>query len=101
MLKRSGRGHDPDGVAATKAGECVVVCPACPQPGRNLPQGWEDAPLGIRYVYLTRANFHLVRRNVSSEKVDPGLSPGWSYYTETTAYMTHIEEFGHLPQEVD
>jgi hypothetical protein len=54
MLKRSGRGHDPDGVAATKAGECVVVCPACPQPGRNLPQGWEDAPLGIRYVYLTR-----------------------------------------------
>jgi hypothetical protein len=50
MLKRSGRGHDPAGVAATKEGECAVVCPACPQPDRNLPPGWEHAPVGVRYV---------------------------------------------------
>lgn len=43
MLKRAGRGHDPAGVAATKAGGCAVLCPACPQPGLNLQDGWERA----------------------------------------------------------
>ncbi|KAG6846689.1 hypothetical protein H0H93_012418 [Arthromyces matolae] len=42
MLKRSGRGHDPNGVAATKPGECALPCPACPHPGRNLPPDWKS-----------------------------------------------------------
>ncbi|TDL13520.1 hypothetical protein BD410DRAFT_694232, partial [Rickenella mellea] len=37
MAKRSARGHDPEGINATKPGEFAVECPACPQPGRNLP----------------------------------------------------------------
>lgn len=45
ILKRSGRGHDLDGVSATKPGECAVECPACPHPGRNLPSDWENAPI--------------------------------------------------------
>ena len=46
MLKRTGRGHDPNGIAATKAGECAVLCPACPQPGKNMTPGWEnESPL--------------------------------------------------------
>ena len=48
MLKRAGRGHDPAGVAATEPGDCAVECPACPHPGRNLPEGWEDAPEHIK-----------------------------------------------------
>jgi hypothetical protein len=48
MLKRAGRGHDPAGVDATQPGECAVECPACPHPGRNLPEGWEDAPEHIK-----------------------------------------------------
>ena len=48
MLKRAGRGHDPDGVDATQPGQLAVVCPACPHPDRNLPAGWEDAPEGVR-----------------------------------------------------
>ena len=42
-LKRAGRGHDPRGVAATSKGGLMVECPACPHPGRNLPDGWEKA----------------------------------------------------------
>ncbi|KAF8873570.1 hypothetical protein BD779DRAFT_1476948 [Infundibulicybe gibba] len=42
MLKRSGKGHDPGGAAATKPGECAVLCPACPQPQMNLPMGWDS-----------------------------------------------------------
>lgn len=41
LLKRSARGHDPTGVAGTKEGECAVLCPACPHPGKNLPQDWQ------------------------------------------------------------
>lgn len=50
LLKRSGRGHDPGGVAATQHGACAVLCPACPHPGKNLPNGWEDTPFEERYV---------------------------------------------------
>jgi hypothetical protein len=44
MLKRAGRGHDPSGVENTKRGECAVLCPACPQPNKNLPDDWQTAP---------------------------------------------------------
>lgn len=44
MLKRAGRGHDPSGINGTEDGQCVVVCPACPQPDKNLPPTWYDAP---------------------------------------------------------
>jgi hypothetical protein len=50
MLKRAGRGHDPTGVNGTVAGELAVPCRACPIPGVNLPEGWEDAPDEFKYV---------------------------------------------------
>ena len=43
MLKRAGRRQDPASVDATAQGELAVECPACPHPGRNLPEGWETA----------------------------------------------------------
>lgn len=48
MLKRAGRGHNSRGVSATQEGECAVICPACPQPGKNIPDDWRDAPESIR-----------------------------------------------------
>jgi hypothetical protein len=45
MLKRAGRGHDPERtVAETLPGECAVLCPACPQIGKNMPDSWENEP---------------------------------------------------------
>jgi hypothetical protein len=52
MLKRAGRGHDPDGVDATKPGSLAVECPACPHDGRNLPDNWRLAPTAIAYVFF-------------------------------------------------
>jgi hypothetical protein len=46
------------------------------------------------------ANFHLKRKGVSSDKVDPGLSRGWSYFVEEKAFRAHLKEFADLPQEV-
>jgi hypothetical protein len=50
MLKRAGRGHDPAGVEGTSHGELVVECPACPHPGRNLPDDWQQVSAALRYV---------------------------------------------------
>lgn len=57
LLKRSGCGHDPSG-KRPKAGQCAVVCPAFPQPGRNLPEDWSlDGP--NQYVRLIPTRFRL------------------------------------------
>jgi hypothetical protein len=42
-LKRAGRGHDPEGIGNTSPGSLTVECPACPHPGRNLPDNWNEA----------------------------------------------------------
>lgn len=42
MLKRSGRPYDPQGIDATAEGECAVLCPACPHPGKNMPLDIQD-----------------------------------------------------------
>lgn len=74
MLKRAGRGHDPSGVLGTKPGELAVVCRACPIPGINLPDGWEDAPPEIQYVhlcYLLHGQYILMGRMQVSILVTP------------------------------
>ncbi|KAF7798547.1 hypothetical protein EIP86_009769 [Pleurotus ostreatoroseus] len=42
MLKRFGRGHDLAGAEGTQEKQLVVPCRACPHPGKNLPEGWEQ-----------------------------------------------------------
>jgi hypothetical protein len=47
------------------------------------------------------ANFRMVRKKVSSEEMDPSLSPGFSYFCEVTKYNEHlatgveVEEVSH------
>ncbi|KAG1817161.1 uncharacterized protein BJ212DRAFT_1576808 [Suillus subaureus] len=103
MLKRVGRGYDPSSVKNTKSGECAVLCPACPQPGRNLPDNWEEAPKEIHWLYglflAIDANFRLKRRMVSKDSVDPGLSHGWAYFVEETTYKKFIQSHGGTLQQ--
>ncbi|KAJ6480697.1 hypothetical protein C8R47DRAFT_1218545 [Mycena vitilis] len=95
MLKRAGRGNDGDRlVAETRPGELAVVCPACPQPGVNLPNDWELATEEDRFLYILfvaiDACFRLKRRLVSSEAKDPGLGTGWSYFTEDRPFREFL-----------
>jgi hypothetical protein len=57
MLKRSGYAHlynEPE----EDQHSCAQLCPACPQPGINLPLDWERAPKEKRLVY-----YHCHERN--------------------------------------
>ncbi|KAF9472585.1 hypothetical protein BDN70DRAFT_909114 [Pholiota conissans] len=100
MLKRSGRGHSNSGAQGTSAGECAVLCPACPQPGKNLPSEWKDAPPDKQFLYRLfiglDANFRLKRRMISSNASDPSLSNGWAYFVEEVDYKAFLRTFGTL-----
>ncbi|KAH7907679.1 hypothetical protein BJ138DRAFT_1116497 [Hygrophoropsis aurantiaca] len=102
-LKRAGRGYDPNGVAATREGECAIVCPACPQPGKNLPEDWDKGPACKRWLYALfiaiDANFRLKRKHVSKDSVDPSLGQGWSYFVQEKPYKGFLEKYINFPQE--
>ncbi|KAG0703197.1 hypothetical protein DFH29DRAFT_981987 [Suillus ampliporus] len=87
QMKWSGRGHCPGGIAATEPGACVVLCPACPHPGKNLPDKWDKAPPESKFLYalflVIDANFRLTRWKVSSDAVDPGLNHGYAFFKST------------------
>ncbi|KAF7349654.1 CxC2 domain-containing protein [Mycena sanguinolenta] len=105
LLKRGGRGHAAGGdrVDSTGPGELALLCPACPHPGKNLPADWQNAPPEKRFLYALflalDANFRLKRKDVSSEARDPGLSRGWAFFGEVTAYMAHLEKNWDQVQE--
>lgn len=39
-------------MASMADGALAVECPACPHPGRNLPEGWDKAPKETQYMFL-------------------------------------------------
>ncbi|OBZ77742.1 hypothetical protein A0H81_02190 [Grifola frondosa] len=87
-----------------REGECAVLCPACPQPGKNLPEDWATAPPEQAWLYSLfiglDANFRLKRKKVSSDAVDPGLSHGYAYFVEDTAYKKHLATYSDLIPEL-
>ncbi|KAF7373737.1 hypothetical protein MSAN_00584800 [Mycena sanguinolenta] len=105
MLKRSGRAHIPDGVKDIEAGACALLCPACPQPGKNLPPDgdWKSVPFVKRFLYALflaiDANFRMKRKQVSSEDADPGLNNGAAFFSEVHTYMEHVREHWDFEQE--
>ncbi|KAF7313390.1 CxC2 domain-containing protein [Mycena chlorophos] len=94
MLKRAGRGHEEGGVAATLPGELALRCPACPRPGVNLPEGWENARQQDQCLYTLfiaiDACFRLKRRMVSSFAKDPSLGAGAAYMVEWEPYRQFL-----------
>ena len=97
---------------AIQPGELAVRCPACPQPGVNLPENWEDAPPSTRCVFnstimictdLRRfiytlfvaidANFRLKRRLVSNDTRDPSLAPGAGYFVPDQEYKEFLLKY--------
>ncbi|KAJ7916661.1 hypothetical protein B0H13DRAFT_1609156 [Mycena leptocephala] len=87
MMKRAGRGHSPSGISGTAQGELALRCRACPQDGRNVPDGWDkinwdEMPEDLRWVagrcllncrykyflFLSQdCNFRLINRDVAMD----------------------------------
>ncbi|KAG1827661.1 hypothetical protein EV424DRAFT_1537239 [Suillus variegatus] len=103
MLKRSGRAHDSNGIDATMEGACAVLCPACLQPGRNLPSNWRGSPPTKSWLYGLfvgiDTNFHLKCKIVSKDSMDPSLSNGWGYFVKETVYKAFLNSNSNINQE--
>ncbi|KAE9384048.1 hypothetical protein BT96DRAFT_842855 [Gymnopus androsaceus JB14] len=96
-LKRAGRGNDGiRKVAETQPGELAVKCIACPSPGVNLPEGWENASPDDRFLYCIfiaiDACFRLKRRHAGSWKTNPPMCDGGSYFVESGPYWEYCEK---------
>lgn len=93
LLKRNGRGHDPSGVEGTNEGELAILCPSCPHPGINLPNGWQQQ-VASHWLYALRlamdANFRLKEQLVSSHSRDPGLCDGLGYFVRREPYERYV-----------
>ncbi|KAL1698878.1 hypothetical protein EV121DRAFT_296717 [Schizophyllum commune] len=99
-LKRGGRANDlVRKPTVVEPGELAVRCPACPVPGENLPDDWQNAPKEKQYLYFLiialDACFRLKRRQVSSEEKDPRLIDGSAYMVARGPFDRYIKEVGH------
>ncbi|KAJ7715054.1 hypothetical protein B0H16DRAFT_1667163 [Mycena metata] len=92
MMKRAGRGHAASGIAGTAQGELALRCRACPQAGRNLPEGYKY------FLFLAQdCNFRLINHNVSSEAKDPILADGLGYFVNHKEYAKYLR--AHVSEE--
>lgn len=111
MIMRGGGAHIPGGTAAIKQGSLAVECPACPQPGRNMPHDLNEIPEEDRYVivYETRQRSHLImlrwlfalfiavdanfRLKLKARGIrDPEIGSGWTYFVEQLEYEKHVRK---------
>ncbi|KAJ7161942.1 hypothetical protein C8R43DRAFT_880650 [Mycena crocata] len=105
MMKRAGRGHCNSGVGGTAQGELALSCRACPQPGKNIPDGWNKIdwskmPQDLSYKYFLflaqDCNFRLINRNISTEARDPVIDDGLGYFVNRESYKeflrAHVDE---------
>ncbi|EIN09881.1 hypothetical protein PUNSTDRAFT_36825, partial [Punctularia strigosozonata HHB-11173 SS5] len=94
-LKRAARGHDPSGIRETPNGALTVACPACPQPGWNIPDDWYTCPEEQRWIYTLflalDACFRL--KNKDRKIKDPELGSGWGYCVAEEPYKQHLKSY--------
>uniref|UniRef100_A0A8H8CEU4 CxC2-like cysteine cluster KDZ transposase-associated domain-containing protein n=2 Tax=Psilocybe cubensis TaxID=181762 RepID=A0A8H8CEU4_PSICU len=79
-----------------RRGKLALFCPACPQPGINLPDTWiDDADRQVLVIlqgYVADGNFKADHLNQKNEGDDVWLSVGEGYMTAPGPYKEHIKE---------
>ncbi|KAH6887831.1 hypothetical protein BKA70DRAFT_1235793 [Coprinopsis sp. MPI-PUGE-AT-0042] len=92
--KRSGRGQDPAGINNTAEGELALECPACPHPGKNIPDDWTEAgPLLFIYTLFLAMDANFKLKGKDCKLTDLEMTPGWSYCVNEHKYQQHLLEF--------
>ncbi|KAH9012129.1 hypothetical protein EDB85DRAFT_1877901 [Lactarius pseudohatsudake] len=112
---QSGLGHQNGGIPATD-GSMAIFCPACPQPGINLPDDWKIRyhdqpyafidPITISLLYSQRnqlirtfimdGNFSAEHMRCRTRETDVPLSSGMAFMANPNSYKAHL----HSGQEV-
>lgn len=74
------------------AAEMALFCPACPQPGVNLEQGWKDDPQDWLYwrTLVADGNFVAVHQVQPRSVDDVWIKDGESFMTARERYREHL-----------
>lgn len=88
MLKRFGSvyGESPT------PGNLTIFCPACPQPGINLPPDWRDHPPSlIRRTITVDGNMKADRIKTRRPDLDVWLMNGAGYMVNDVEYQDYLK----------
>ncbi|KAF8816865.1 hypothetical protein BYT27DRAFT_7076211, partial [Phlegmacium glaucopus] len=109
-LKWARRGTEDRKVSDVKDGELVSFCPACPQPGINLPDDWKDDPArqvnwqlyseisanarkrwAYKRIFVANGNFKADHVRQKTPAGDVWLSAGGGMMPKTQEYMLFLQ----------
>jgi hypothetical protein len=73
--------------------ELALFCPACPQPGLNLPDTWKDDPREWLYwrSFVVDGNFVALHQMQLRSVDDVWIKNGESFMTERQRYQRHLD----------
>ncbi|KAI9434694.1 hypothetical protein H4582DRAFT_1818474 [Lactarius indigo] len=95
----SGLGHQHTGTSANE-GSMAIFCPACPQPGINLPDDWRtrynDKPNQLIQTFIMDGNFSAEHMRCRTGDTDVPLSAGMAFMANPNSYKAHL----HSGQEI-
>ncbi len=92
--KRGGFGHDLELAEKQAPGSLALFCPACPQPGVNLPEDWdkeENAQWKYSRVICMDGNFKADHIKMDTPD-DVFLSDGLAYCVGKDKYKEHLRK---------
>ncbi|KAF8261054.1 hypothetical protein EI94DRAFT_1608583 [Lactarius quietus] len=85
---QTGLGHQSTS-DATPDGAMAIFCPACPQPGINLPKDWKMQEQLIR-TFIMDGNFSAEHMRHRSGEKEVSLSPGMAFMANPASYKAHL-----------
>ncbi|KAH9917630.1 uncharacterized protein B0H18DRAFT_958293 [Fomitopsis serialis] len=86
-------GYGPQWRGAPGNGDLAHFCPACPQPGVNIPADWEVDDRKYLYArgYVMDGNFHAEQMKMRKPENDVPLMPGKMFMVHPGPYEEHLK----------
>ena len=98
---------------AFNTGSMAIFCPACPQPGINLPDDWKERYTSYEFIQKSRllllrneliqafimdGNFSAEHMKCRTKEADVPLYKGVAFMADPVSYNAHLHSGHEVPQ---
>ncbi|TFK87312.1 hypothetical protein K466DRAFT_491107 [Polyporus arcularius HHB13444] len=84
-------------------GSLAVLCPACPQPGKNMRPGWQVRDIVFRFLdalhYSMDGNYRSSQRKKPWDKFDVSLMGAAAYFVHQGDFKYYLSHIGETEEE--
>ncbi|GBE83152.1 hypothetical protein SCP_0501990 [Sparassis crispa] len=89
---RKWHGFSHDALRPVEKGGLAIFCPACPQPGLNLPFDWQADPVQWKFKrgFVMDGNFSAEHMKMKHPEEDVALSDGQAFMVGQEDYKAHL-----------